>query len=220
MCGRLNLYNSPLVLRLLTTLGIDLFPERPPRYNIAPTANLDVVVGAHDVRQMQWSIEFGKFRHPNTKVETLQRKPHLEKLLLTQRCLVPVNRFYEWPDPKVRPQWTGIKTRFCIHTAIEVMFLAGIYKKNEAGTEQFNILTTDPNSQITEFHHRMPVIIPPAQVSTWLGAEQINDLYALTLPYQDEMIIYECDSSVDSGRNQGPQCMAPLGHRPVQASLL
>ena len=211
MCGRLNLHNSPLILRMLSSLGIDLFPERPPRYNIAPTSMLDVVVSAHDLRAMQWSIEFGKFRHPNTKVETIHRKPHLEKLLLAQRCIVPVNRFYEWPDPKVRPQWMGIKTRFCIHTPDDVLFLGGIYKRNEAGVDQVNILTTDPTEAISEFHHRMPVIVAPRNVGEWLNTDAVNDLYALAAPYRDELIIYPCDSYVDNARHQGPQCMAALG---------
>jgi len=219
MCGRLNVHDSPLIRRMLTDLGIDLFPERPPRYNIAPTAMLDVVVSEHDVRTMQWSIEFGEFRHPNTKVETIKRKPFLEKLLLTQRCLVPVNRFYEWPDPKVRPQWKGIKTRFCIHTPSDVMFLAGIYKKNQAGVDQFNVLTTDPTAAITEFHHRMPVIIAPARVPEWLHAKTVGDLYALTEPYRDELVIYPCDRAVDNARNQGPQCMAPSDASPTQLGL-
>lgn len=116
MCGRLNVHDNEGVQRLMEELGLPLYPQHPPRYNITPTSTLDVVFDQADIAEMVWSIEFGKFRHPNTKVETIKRKPHLQRLLMHHRCLVPVNRFYEWPDPKVRPKYAGVKTRFCIHT--------------------------------------------------------------------------------------------------------
>lgn len=158
---------------------------------------------------MRWSIEFGKFRHPNTKVETIARRKDLQRLLITSRCIIPVNRFYEWPDPKVRPKYAGVKTRFCIHTPSDVMLLGGIHRTNDNGEAQVNILTTDPNDTINDFHHRMPVIISPAHIITWLDTDRLDDLYSLARPYTDPLIIYECDAYVDNGRHQGPQCMAP-----------
>lgn len=162
------------------------------------------------IAQMEWSIEFGEFRHPNTKVETVKRKPFLQKLLATNRCLVPVNRFYEWPDAKLRPKYKGIKTRFCIHTPEDVMLLGGIYRINDNGGIQFNVLTTDPNPAVSDFHHRMPVIVPPASVHTWMASQDLRTLYRIAEPYRGELVIYACEPYVDSGRHEGPRCMAPL----------
>jgi len=209
MCGRLNIHDSALVRQLMDTLGLPLFPERAPRYNITPMSTLDVLTHERHIAEMQWSIEFGKFRHPNTKIETISRRKDLQRLLVASRCIVPVNRFYEWPDAKVRPKYAGIKTRFCIHTPHDVMFLGGIHKANEKGEEQVNILTTDPNAAINDFHHRMPVVIPPEHVNDWLNSNRIDDLFALAHPYSGELVIYECDVYVDNGRHNGPQCMAP-----------
>lgn len=212
MCGRLNIHDNAAVQKLMEQLNLPHFPLRAPRYNITPTSTLDVVFDKHDIAEMIWSIEFGKFRHPNTKIETIKRKPYLQRLLRNNRCLVPVNRFYEWPDAKVRPKYAGIKTRFCIHTPEDVMFLGGIYKINADGIMQFNILTTDPNDAINDFHHRMPVIIAPKDVHTWLHSADINETFELTLPYQGALSIYECDPYVDNGRNDGPNCMRPISH--------
>lgn len=210
MCGRLNLHNSLLVLLIMEKIGLPVFPNRPPRYNITPTSNLDVVFNQDDIAQMQWSIEFGKFRHPNTKVDTLKRRKDLQKLLMENRCLVPVNRFYEWPDPKVRPKYQGIKTRFCIHNPDDAMFMGGIYKINPDGVMQFNILTTEPNAAINDFHHRMPVIVAKEDTTTWLTSDNQKELYELMGPYEQQLIIYECSAYVDNGRHEGPECMEPL----------
>ena len=143
-------------------------------------------------------------------MEILKRKPSLQKLLLEQRCLVPINRFYEWPDPKVRPKYQGVKIRFCIHTPEDVLFLGGIYKLNDKGMAQFNVLTTDPTEQIADFHHRMPVIIHPANYKAWFNAETLDGLYPLMNPYTHELKIYPCSQYVNDGRYEGPKCMEPL----------
>lgn len=213
MCGRLNIHDSSAIQAVLAGLGLPAYPDRPPRYNVTPGSTIDVVASMKEVMPMEWMIEFGKFRHPNTKVETIKRKPHLQKLLANNRCLVPANRFYEWPDPKARPKYEGIKTRFCIHTPKDVMLLGGIWRVNPDGVAQFNVLTTDPNEQINDFHHRMPVIVPPAHAIDWMTADKLDDVYALSGPYEGPLNLYECDAYVDNGRHEGPQCMVPQKNR-------
>ena len=210
MCGRLNLHDSLIVQLIMDKIGLPLFPNRPPRFNITPMSNLNVVFNQDDVLEMQWSIEFAKFRHPNTKVDTLKRRKDLQRLLMDNRCLVPVNRFYEWPDPKVRPKYQGIKTRFCIHTPDDVLFLGGFYKVNQNGVMQFNILTTEPTSAINDFHHRSPVIVGKEDTKTWLNSDNQMELYEMMEPYDQELVIYECNSYVDNGRHDGPKCMEPI----------
>lgn len=209
MCGRLNLYNSAVIGELMDSLGLPSFPALAPRYNIPPTSRLNVVTRDTDLVLMQWGIEFGAFRHPNTKVDTALRKPHLTRMLAAQRCLVPVNRFYEWPDPKTHPQYQGVKTRFCIHTPLDAMFLAGIYKEHPEHGWQFNVLTTEPTAAINVFHHRSPVIIAPETAHTWLRAGDVDGITPLLRPYSAPLVIYECDGYVDNARHEGPQCMQP-----------
>lgn len=209
MCGRLNIHDSAAIQKLLEILGIRIFPARAPRYNVTPSSQVDVIFNDYQLASMAWGIEFGKFRHPNSKTETIKRKLNLRQLLMTQRCLVPVNRFYEWPDAKVRPKYKGIKTRFCIHTPEDVMLLAGIYKINHQGEYQFNVITTDPSPEIADFHHRMPVIIDPDQVRVWMGSNQFEDLVSLMVPYEKQLRIYRCSAYVDNGRHEGEKCMEP-----------
>jgi putative SOS response-associated peptidase YedK len=210
MCGRLNIHNSKVVQMIMERAGLPPFPSREARYNICPTASLDVITQMGDIEQQTWSIEFGNFRHPNTKVTTLHRRKHLQRLLLEQRCVVPLNRFYEWPDAKERPKYKGIKTRFCISNKDDVIFLAGITKAKDDGTTQFNILTTEPNDIINDFHHRMPVWLGKENVKPFLMETQLSNLYEYLVPYGSDMEIYECDPYVNYGKHEGAQCMKTL----------
>lgn len=213
MCGRLNIYDPERIDVYLQELDLPGYPARPPQYNVPPQSLLPIITTPITRLEAQWGIEFGRFRHPNSKAATIKLKPHLQELLMHGRCIVPVNRFYEWPDPKARPAYQGIKTRFCIHTADDVLLLAGIYKRHpEKQLYQFNVITTDPTPAINEFHHRMPVILDPAQAHAWLESDDKQVLYDFMTPSQQDLIIYACDPWVDNARHEGPQCMAPL-HR-------
>jgi len=210
MCGRANLHDSYIVQLIMERAGLPSFPAREPRHNICPTEPLDVITMENKVEQQAWSIEFGKFRHPNTKVSTLKRRKDLQKMLMESRCVVPLNSFYEWPDPKERPEYAGISTRFNISTPDNVIFLAGISKNKDDGLKQFNILTTEPNETINHFHHRMPVWLDADQVNDFMKSDSLETLYEYLVPYKGKMKIYECDPYVNNGKHEGPKCMEQL----------
>ena len=90
------------------------------------------------------------------------------------------------------------------------MFLGGIYKVNQDGVMQFNVLTTEPNAAINDFHHRMPVIVDKEDTKAWLNSDNQMELYDMMGPYDKELIIYECDAYVDNGRHEGLKCMEPI----------
>jgi len=218
MCGRLNVTDSPAVQIVMDIIGMPLYPKRPPRFNVAPSTVLPVLSG-NEFIDMEWGIQFGKFKHPNTRTDTIKQKPYFQKLLKENRVIVPANGFYEWPDKKARPKYKNIKTRFYIHTPENAMLFGGIYRISTDGVMQFNIITTEPNEEINDFHHRMPVIIPPAKATQWQAAKDVEELYDLLVPYTDPLTIYECDPYVDNARHEGPQCVEPLKAVGGQGSL-
>jgi putative SOS response-associated peptidase YedK len=198
-------------------LGLPLYPEKAPRFNIPPNSFVDVIY-LDQVVPMEWGIEFGKFKHPNTRSETLKQKPYLQKMLLHDRCVVPANAFYEWPDKNYRPEFQNHKTRYYIHTPEKVIFLAGISRISDVGVQQFNILTTKANAEIDRFHGRMPVILPPDRVTQWLKQQKLDELYRVMSPYSGPLMIDECNAYVDNWRNEGPKCIEPPDQ--VQRKLL
>ncbi len=217
MCGRLNITDNPAIRVIMDMIDMPLYSERPSRYNISPGPTLDVIY-QNAVVPMEWGIEFGKFKHPNTRTDTLKKKPYLQSLLLKHRCVIPANRYYEWPDKKYRPEFKNYKTRFCVHTPEHAMFFAGIAKINSDGVQQFNILTTEANKDLDSFHHRMPVILPPHSIPKWLREPSINEMVALMVPYTEPLNIYECSEYVDNGHHEGPKCIEP--RHDVQRVLL
>jgi putative SOS response-associated peptidase YedK len=94
-----------------------------------------------------------------------------------QRCLVPVEAFFEWkgatsPKQKYRISVKG-ESQFC---------LAGLWErwqKGDAMLETFTVITTTANELVAEIHDkkRMPVIIAPENYDRWLHSnEDVKDL--------------------------------------------
>jgi putative SOS response-associated peptidase YedK len=94
-----------------------------------------------------------------------------------QRCLVPVNAFFEWKGAKAPKQ------KYCISVKGESQFcLAGLWEKWQRGDEvleTFTVITTTANELVAEIHDkkRMPVIIAPVDYDQWLlSTDDVKDL--------------------------------------------
>jgi putative SOS response-associated peptidase YedK len=98
-----------------------------------------------------------------------------------QRCLVPVEAFFEWKGQK-HP-----KQKFRISVKGENQFcLAGIWERWERNgkmLESYTIVTTIANELVAEIHDkkRMPVILKPEDYDRWL--RDTNDVTDLMTPY-------------------------------------
>ncbi len=85
----------------------------------------------------------------------------------SQRCLIPADGFYEW-------RRNGkTKQPFCFEVNDGELFaFAGLWDrwKNPQGNvvETCTILTTTPNSLLSDIHDRMPVILTHDDYDLWL----------------------------------------------------
>jgi putative SOS response-associated peptidase YedK len=87
---------------------VEGFSERhEPRFNVAPTQRVPVVVRSEDdveLRRMRWGLvphwarndAKAAFKMINAKAETLPEKPAYRGLVRSHRCLIPADGFYEW----------------------------------------------------------------------------------------------------------------------------
>lgn len=222
MCGRINVSDNEGVRLLLEMLGMDTWPQRDPRYNIAPTQSLDVVQW-HDatpiLKAMHWGIipSWAKpdtFKRPliNARSETAWEKPSFKKLLANQRVLVPINGYYEWH------RVNKTKTPFYITPAeSKAMFIAGIYQTPTAANIEEHgdnaksdvcVLTIEANESLSQVHNRMPIILKPEEALTWIqpgSREQIDAL--LRQASNDSLTFQKVSSYVNSSRNEGPECI-------------
>ena len=132
---------------------------------IFPTDIVPVQTGLGSYDLMKWGfIGFNGKPVINARSETALEKPMFKQSMLERRCLAPASGYYEWKKDGNRKT----KYRFCIpHIPI---YLAGCWRREKAGgLYTFVILTQPAQEGIATIHDRMPVIITPDRIETWLG---------------------------------------------------
>src|SRR3954466_3637155 len=117
MCGRFVITSPPEALRQI--FGYLEQPNFPPRYNIAPTQPVPVVIlenGGRHFRLMRWGLIPSWVKDPrkftlliNARSETVREKPAFKNAIKRRRCLIPADGYYEWQDAG------GRKRPFFIH---------------------------------------------------------------------------------------------------------
>lgn len=213
MCGRYVLAQIDALAQRFSVQA-DL-PATTPRYNVAPTQTMPVVV-KHSPNQlvlMRWGLipswaREGKTEQTmiNARAETLAQKPTFRRLLSSQRCLVPASGFYEWQ------QAAGGKVPHYISLKDEPLFaFAGLYDRwtDPQGTEvySYTIITTAPNELMASIHNRMPAILRRDEEELWLNPDETESEHLLPLlqPYPAEMMQAKAVSrAVNNVRNDGP----------------
>ncbi|HMW03166.1 MAG TPA: SOS response-associated peptidase, partial [Acidobacteriota bacterium] len=187
MCGRYTLsVEEPVVLDRfgLTTTELIL----TPRYNIAPTQPIPVVLNTspETLSAAKWGLipawaKDAKMAATmiNARSETLLEKPSFRTILKSQRCLVVADGFYEWKKNE-----DGTKTPYRVQLdSGEVFAMAGLWDTWKApdGTllRTCTIITTTANDVLAPLHERMAVILPPETERLWLEQNTPNTLLDL-----------------------------------------
>ncbi len=184
-----------------------------PRYNVAPSQVMPVVVSSAGQRQlqlMQWGLVpfWAKDRSIgnkliNARLETIEEKPAFKAAYRRRRCLVPATGYYEWQQQE---KW---KQPFYIHRPEQKLFaFAGLWDEwAQPGEEilySFTILTTEPVPAIAHLHNRMPYILPFNQESLWLQGQ------SPPYPVAIQLDAYEISTLVNRPINDLLDCIKPL----------
>lgn len=213
MCGRYVLGD---IAALAARFDVTVDPSTTaPRYNVAPTQTMPVVVKQSPNRlvMMRWGLvpswaKEGKTEQLmiNARAETLGQKRTFSKLLTSQRCLVPASGFYEWQQTgagKV-PHYISLKDD-------SLLSFAGLYDRwtDDQGTElySYTIITTEPNELMASIHNRMPVILRQDDEAFWLNPDETEAerLLPLLRPYPAELMKETPVSrAVNNVRNDSP----------------
>jgi putative SOS response-associated peptidase YedK len=224
MCGRYVLRHSAQEIQ--QRFDVDDFAEAlEPRYNIAPTQQMPVIVQRGDKRQMQamrWGLVPSWMKEPNASLSTfnaraegIAEKPMYRGPIRRQRCLVPADGFYEWT-----PSASGSKKQpYFIHLRDNELFaFAGLYDHWRApdGSDlwSYTIITGEPNAVLAPLHHRMAVILRREDEEEWLdpGITDPFQVMRLLKPYPaDDMEAYPVAPLVNNARNDAPEMVAQVG---------
>lgn len=221
MCGRFALTASGA--EIAATFALDTPLQLAPRYNIAPTQPVAAVrlhphSGQREWTHFHWGLIPSWAKDPkmgarmiNARSETVAEKPSFRAAFKRRRCLIPASGFYEWQ--KVG----GGKQPIYIYPATAPLFaLAGLWETwqmpDGGELDSCTILTTTPNEFMRPIHNRMPVILEPADFEMWLDpGERPTDSLHLLRPFSAaKMAAYPVSTFVNSPRNEGPDCIAPL----------
>lgn len=220
MCGRFVLVADPEVIQ--QQFDLSALPVTGPRYNIAPTQPVGVITNEEPrtLSVLQWGLipSWAKDdsmggKMINARSETVEEKPAFRSAFKRRRCIVPASGFYEWQQ-----QTKANKTPFYIQPKDETLFgLAGLwelwYSPDGGELLTFTILTTEANTFMQQYHHRMPVILRPEDYDTWLTPGEVPADVLRPLLYQfdsDAMTAYEVSKLVNKPMNDMPECIAPL----------
>ena len=236
MCGRYRLTAKERWLSEYFSIPAqDL--EWAARWNIAPTDEVATIrQDRHEPKRrfakMRWGLipywakdaSIGA-KTINAVSETAAEKSAFRESMRKRRCLIPADGFYEWKQigPKKEQAYNiGIKDN-------GLFAFAGLWDrwKGPDGNpiESCTILTTEANSLLKEIHNRMPVILSPADYDVWLdpGVTDPANLTDLLKPFDARLMrAYPVSSTVNSVKNDGPQCAKEVSvseEEPAQAKL-
>ncbi len=222
MCGRYTLSQQPETLA--QTFALNTVPELEPRYNIAPTQKVAVVLQTTDTdsRQLQrlrwglipsWAKDLSiGAKLINARSETVAEKPSFRSAFKHRRCLIVADGFYEWQrqERKKQPFYFRLQDG-------QPFAFAGLWErwKSPEGEEitSCTILTTQANELLQPIHDRMPVILQPSYYNLWLDPHSPSPepLQQILNPYPtDAMTAYPVSTLVNSTANERPECINSL----------
>lgn len=217
MCGRFSLVAIGQVLMDRFNIESDL--NLKPNYNAGPMQHLPIITNnaPNKLTMAQWNLvpSWSKksktnFLMINARVETLLEKSSYKKPFQSQRCLIPVDSFYEWQ------KMPSGKKPFRIMLNDEQLFtFAGLYdiwkNENDEILQSFTIITLPANDLIKPIHDRMPIILKKEYEKLWLDNTPVEKLLEIILkPYpSNEMKAYEVSTLVNSVKNNSIDVIKP-----------
>jgi len=227
MCGRF--VSTTPADQLADYFGAEPPPEdldRAVSYNVAPTQGILVVVESEGVRRIDvfhWGLVPFWSKDPkigsrmiNARAETIAEKASFKRSFAKQRCIIPVDGFYEW---KAVDGGSKRKQPMYISRIDEAPFaFAGLWEawddpnSVDAGGRPMQLLsctiiTCEPNEKIAEIHHRMPVMLPPSVWDQWLDGHNhdTESLQKILLPAPAQLIdLHPVSTDVNNVRNNRP----------------
>jgi putative SOS response-associated peptidase YedK len=222
MCGR---FTITLIEDIIGRFGIVLEDgtEIGPRFNIAPSQQIPVVIenaGGRQLRFMDWGFEPAWFKRGpnrpppiNARAESLLERPMFRDAVLTGRCIIPADGYFEWRtvpgDRRKQPMYIRL-------TGGELFGFAGLYtiRRSESGpVATCAIVTTPPNELMAAIHHRMPAILAAEDEAVWLSANERDTTRLLDClqPYpSDAMEAFPVSRLVSYTENDEPAVVQPL----------
>lgn len=222
MCGRFSLTVRGRVRIAEVEEQVVEIDVPAPRYNVAPGQSVTVIRrGRSGVEGalLRWGLIPSWARDPkvafqctNARAETVATRPAFREAFRQRRCAVPVDGFFEWERSGKQP----LPWRF-VRSDRSVFLLAGLWETwrppgEQAEVETFTLITTSANADMAPVHDRMPVLLDPRALRTWLDAESNRtSLEGVMQPSPAASLVrHRVSTRVNNARNEDPVCIEPF----------
>lgn len=231
MCGRAKLPDDVSEIKLDLKIDFDEIENYQPRWNVAPTSQLPVVISRNGKRiltLMRWGLvpswaKDVKTGHAtfNARAEGIETRPVFRGAWKAhRRCLVVADGYYEWRVADKQPFAVALGNR-------GPMTFAGLWDlwrdpltATAKPLKSFAIVTTPANTLLQQLHDRMPAVIAPDNWAAWLGETEATEpqLKALLRPYPDSaMAFWPVDRKVGNVKNDSPDLFSRICELPQRA---
>lgn len=186
--------------------GVIVDADFPPRYNIAPTQPIMVIMAGETpapgsnrpdriAMLVRWGFVPSWTKDPNNfplminaRSETASEKPSFRIAMEHRRSLLPVSGFYEW-----RKLGDGRKQAYWLRPRAGGMIAVGALMEtwtsgDGSQMDTAAILTTASNNALSHIHDRLPLVIRPEDYQEWLDCKRNRgkDVQHLLKPVQDD----------------------------------
>jgi putative SOS response-associated peptidase YedK len=218
VCGRFTRF-TPAADIAKTFSAVTSQVEIQPSYNIAPTRSIYVVKGgvSRAINELHWGLvpawskDISRASSMiNARVESVREKPSFRNLLASNRCVIPVNGYYEWKQVPVKGK-VSAKQPFYFSASVEseychdgMLAIAGLWTTWGNGEELYSsctALTMEATERISIVHHRMPMLLDKQRLDLWLSDDTKIDLDELAIPVDLQIDIHPVSKAVNNARN-------------------
>ena len=206
MCGRFVLFTTGEALIDAATRAVGRRVDAPqgtpgPRYNVAPTQMVPIV-RLGDTAQLdparwgllpEWKKDDSGPPLFNARAETVAEKPSFRHAFKGQRCVIPMDGYYEWHEKK--PHFVSLGDG--------LMWAAGLWA---TGLNQLSatMVTTDSVEPVAWLHNRLPRFLTEDEITPWLTGppdEARELLHPTSMDWVERLSIREVSREVGNVRN-------------------
>jgi putative SOS response-associated peptidase YedK len=219
MCGRF-VATSPLS-KVAETFATDEagFTLRPS-FNVAPTTVIAAIVQEGSRRRIDrfvWGL-LPAWRSKlatsspliNARAETIDEKPSFRHLVPRQRCIVPIDGYYEW----LTTREAQLKIPFFVsHADSSLLAVAGLWDHPDdksGGLRRLCIATVAANAELAGIHDRMPAVLEGDAIGEWLDGDPESAVDLLVPAKLGMLRAIEVSTRVNSVKNNDPSNINPV----------
>ncbi|MCB8890535.1 SOS response-associated peptidase [Vreelandella malpeensis] len=217
MTGRLHVQRLALSRRVPELHDANAFIESPNLAPRRPVSAIRLEQGIYRHRHLFWGLtppwlEVLDHAPHCARAESLSRRPMFDEAFRARRCVIPVTGFYVWQS---RP---GGKQPYLVTATDRAPLLLGaLWCRYHTTLTEFTdstaLITVPANVCLASLTDRLPVVIAPEALASWLSPETAAaTLEALLVPAPLELLgAFPVSKHVNNPAHQSVSCAHPQG---------